>query len=68
MVELLSGVLSGAGIGPESPPCIKRLTGLRMWVIFFMLLDISAFMNVETFVSRVDSTIDAIKACRRGPG
>lgn len=68
MVELLSGVLSGAGIGPEISSMYKDADRPQNVGHFFMLLDISAFMNVETFVSRVDSTIDAIKACRRRPG
>ncbi len=35
---------------------------------FFCLLDIEAFMDLETFKERIDATIDRIKACRLRPG
>jgi LDH2 family malate/lactate/ureidoglycolate dehydrogenase len=33
-----------------------------------MLIDISAFMETDVFIERVDRSIDAIKACRKRPG
>ena len=35
---------------------------------FFCLLDIAAFMDVDTFKARADRMIDEIKACRKRPG
>jgi LDH2 family malate/lactate/ureidoglycolate dehydrogenase len=69
MVEVLSGVLSGAGIGPEIASMYKNDAERPQNVgHFFMLLDITAFMDVDQFIKRIDKTIDAIKSCRRRSG
>lgn len=68
MVELLSGVLSGAAIGPEVGSMYVNPEGHQDVGHFFFLIDIAAFMDVAEFRSRVDRTIDEIKACRRRPG
>lgn len=68
MVELLSGVLSGAAIGPAVGSMYTNPEGRQDVGHFFYLLDIAAFMDVGEFRSRIDRTIDEIKACRRRPG
>ncbi|MEO5589592.1 MAG: Ldh family oxidoreductase [Gemmatimonadaceae bacterium] len=68
MVELLSGALSGSAIGPEIGSMYKNLNRAQDVGHFFCLLDISAFMEPDTFRDRVDATIGGIKASRRRPG
>lgn len=68
MVELLSGALSGSAIGPDIGSMYKNLDRIQNVGHFFCLLDISAFMEPDTFRDRVDATIDGIKGSRRRPG
>lgn len=68
MVELLSGVLSGAAIGPEIGSMYKNLDRKQDVGHFFCLLDIEAFMDRAEFLSRIDETIDKLKAGRKVAG
>jgi LDH2 family malate/lactate/ureidoglycolate dehydrogenase len=68
MVEVLSGVLSGAAIGPDIGSMYKNLDRKQDVGHFFCLLDIAAFMDVNEFRRRLDRTIDEIKTCRKRPG
>lgn len=68
LVEMLSGVLSGAAIGPEIGSMYKELDRPQDVGHFFCLLDIGAFMEPATFKGRVDATIDRLKSSRRRPG
>jgi LDH2 family malate/lactate/ureidoglycolate dehydrogenase len=68
MVEVLSGVLSGAAIGPGVGSMYKNSERKQDVGHFFCLLDIAAFLDVEEFKGRLDKTIDEIKACRKRPG
>jgi len=68
MVELLSGVLSGAAIGPEIGSMYKNLDRKQDVGHFFCLLDVEAFMERAEFVSRIDETIDKLKAGRKVAG
>lgn len=68
LVEMLSGVLSGAGIGPEIGSMYKELDRPQDVGHFFCLLSIEAFMDPAVFKGRVDTTIDGIKSSRRRPG
>ncbi len=68
LVEVLSGVLSGSAIGPEIGSMYKDMDRPQDVGHFFALLDIDAFMEVEMFKQRMDSTIDKIKAGRKRPG
>ena len=68
MVEIFSGVLSGAAIGPAIGSMYKNLDRKQDVGHFFCLLDIAAFMDVSEFKRRLDETIDEIKACRKRPG
>jgi len=68
MVEVLSSVLSGAAVGSSIGSMYKNLDRKQDVGHFFCLLDIDAFMDVDQFKSRIDATIDQIKACRKRPG
>ena len=68
MVELFSGVLSGASVGPGIGSMYKDLDRPQDVGHFFWLLDISAFMELKTFIERIDRAIDDIKNCRKRPG
>jgi len=68
MVEVFSGVLSGAAIGPAVGSMYRNSERKQDVGHFFCLLDIAAFMDVEEFTHRLDRTIDEIKACRRRAG
>jgi len=68
MVELFSGVLSGAGVGSSVSSMYKHMDRSQNVGHFFCVLDIKAFMDLETFKERVDRTIDEIKAVPRRPG
>lgn len=68
MVEMLSGVLSGAAVGPEIGSMYRQLDRPQDVGHFFCLLDIEAFIELDEFVRRVDRTIDQLKAGRRRPG
>ncbi len=68
MVEMFSGILSGAAIGPEIGSMYKDLDRRQNVGHFFCLLNIAAFIDLQEFIKRVDRTIDDIKACRKRPG
>jgi LDH2 family malate/lactate/ureidoglycolate dehydrogenase len=68
MVEMFSGVLSGAAIGPLVGSMYKNLDRKQDVGHFFCLIDIDAFLDHEEFLSRVDATIDSLKAGRRMAG
>lgn len=67
MVELFSGVLSGAAYGSSIGSMYKDMDRKQDVGHFFCLMDISAFMDVSDFKKRVDVMIDEIKACRKRP-
>ena len=68
MVEMLAGVLSGSAIGPDIGSMYKNLDRPQNVGHFFCLLDISAFIDVAEFKSRIDVMIDRIKASPRRDG
>jgi len=68
MVELFSGVLSGAAVGSEVGSMYKHMDRSQNVGHFFSLVDVAAFMAPGEFRDRVDRMIDRIKACRRRPG
>ena len=68
MVEVLSGVLSGAAVGSDIGSMYKNLDRKQNVGHFFCLLDIDAFVDVAEFKRRMDAMIDGIKACRKRPG
>jgi LDH2 family malate/lactate/ureidoglycolate dehydrogenase len=68
LVELLSGALSGAAIGPHIGSMYKNLDRKQNVGHFFCLLHIDAFMDCNEFIHRVDETIDRLKAGKKMAG
>lgn len=68
MVEILSGVLSGAAVGSEVGSMYKNLERKQDVGHFFCLLDISAFMDLNTFDERIDSMVGRLKTNKHRPG
>lgn len=68
MVEVFSGVLSGAAIGPGIGSMYKDLDRKQDVGHFFCLLNIAAFLDLSDFKKRMDETIDQIKRSKRRPG
>ncbi len=68
MVELFSGVLSGAAVGSEVGSMYKHMDRRQNVGHFFCLLDVAAFMDPDELRRRVDRMIDCVKACRKRPG
>jgi LDH2 family malate/lactate/ureidoglycolate dehydrogenase len=67
MVEVFSGVLSGAAIGSEVGSMYKNLDRKQDVGHFFCLFDISAFMEPGTFNDRMEWMIERLKANARRP-
>ena len=68
MVELFSGVLSGAAIGPDVGSMYKNLDRKQDVGHFFCLFDVKAFLDYAEYLGRIDETIDRIKASKKRPG
>ncbi len=68
MVELFSSVLSGAAIGSDIGSMYKDLDRKQDVGHFFCLFDISAFMDPAEFSTRIDTTVERLKASQRRPG
>jgi LDH2 family malate/lactate/ureidoglycolate dehydrogenase len=68
MVEMFSGVLSGAAIGPDVGSMYKDMDRKQDVGHFFCLFDVSAFLDYDEYLRRVDATIDHIKAAKKRPG
>jgi LDH2 family malate/lactate/ureidoglycolate dehydrogenase len=68
MVEVFSGILSGAAFGPAVGSMYRNMDRSQDVGHFFCLMDIAAFMEPSEFIARLDRAIDEIKACRRRPG
>jgi len=68
MVELFSGVLSGAAVGSDVGSMYKHMDRRQNVGHFFCLLNIAAFMDVDEMRRRVDAMIDRVKGCRRRTG
>jgi LDH2 family malate/lactate/ureidoglycolate dehydrogenase len=68
MVELFSGVLSGAAIGPGVGSMYKNLDRKQDVGHFFCLFDVAAFLDYSEYLRRIDQTIDRIKASQKRPG
>ncbi|SHG69199.1 Malate/lactate/ureidoglycolate dehydrogenase, LDH2 family [Fodinibius roseus] len=67
MVEIFSGVLSGAAIGPSVGSMYDDMDRQQDVGHFFCLLDISSFMDIGEFKQRIDTMIEEIKACQKRP-
>lgn len=68
LVEIFSGVLSAAAVGPEVGSMYKVEETVQNVGHFFCLLDIEAIMDVNVFKRRMDAMIDAIKAGKKVAG
>jgi LDH2 family malate/lactate/ureidoglycolate dehydrogenase len=68
LVELFSGVLSGAAVGSDVGSMYKHLDRPQNVGHFFCLVDIAAFTSLGNFKSRIDQAIDRIKTCRTREG
>lgn len=68
MVEVFSGVLSGASFGTEIGSMYKNMDRKQDVGHFFCLMDIDAFEDVSVFKSRIDRMIDEIKSSSCRPG
>ncbi len=62
MVEVFSGVLSGAAIGSEVGSMYKDLDRKQDVGHFFLLMDIEAFMDRSSFDDRMHWMVDNLKA------
>jgi LDH2 family malate/lactate/ureidoglycolate dehydrogenase len=68
MVEMFSGVLSGAAIGPDVGSMYKNMDRKQDVGHFMCLFDVSAFLDYDEYLRRIDETIDRIKAAKKRPG
>jgi LDH2 family malate/lactate/ureidoglycolate dehydrogenase len=68
MVEVFSGVLSGAAIGPAIGSMYKDMDRKQDVSHFFCLFNIAAFLDFADFKNRIDDTVDRIKGSKRRPG
>lgn len=68
MVEMFSGILSGAAIGPDVGSMYKNMDRKQDVGHFFCLFDVSAFLDYDGYLRRVNATIDRIKASKKRPG
>lgn len=68
MVEMFSGVLSRAAIGPDVGSMYKNMDRKQDVGHFFCLFDVSAFLDYDEYLRRVDATIARIKAAKKRPG
>jgi LDH2 family malate/lactate/ureidoglycolate dehydrogenase len=68
MVEAFTGVLSGAGVGPEIGSMYKDLDRKQDVGHFFCLFDIAAFLPAEQFTVRMRNMIGRLKTNKRRPG
>jgi LDH2 family malate/lactate/ureidoglycolate dehydrogenase len=68
MIEVFSGVLSGAAVGNEIGSMYKHMDRRQNVGHFFCLFDPAAFMDVQEMKRRLGDMIDRVKRCRRRPG
>jgi len=65
LVELFSGVLSGAAVGSDVGSMYKDMDRKQDAGHFFCLFDIEAFFDRSEFIQRVDHMIDQIKGGKK---
>ncbi|WP_158736806.1 Ldh family oxidoreductase [Alteribacillus sp. YIM 98480] len=68
MIDLMSGVLTGAGFGPHINNIYGDFDKPQNVGHFFQLVDVNTFMPAEQFKGRVDQMIDEIKSAPKGEG
>jgi LDH2 family malate/lactate/ureidoglycolate dehydrogenase len=62
MVEILAGVLTGAGVSNGVASMYKEVSAPGQNGHFFVALDISRFMSLQSFFERLDGLVGLIKA------
>ncbi len=68
MIDILGGVLSGAGFGRGIGDLYRELSVPQNVGSFIQLINIARFMPMERFLDRIDTMIDEIKALTPVPG
>ena len=68
VVDILSGVLSGAGFGPYINPLYLDFKNPQDVGHVFQAIDISKFMPIDVFESRMDAMIEELKNGDLAPG
>ena len=65
IVDILSGVLTGASFGKSVPDSLYDLTTTPNLGNFIMVIDIEKFMPIDFFNDRLESVISNIKASKK---
>ena len=68
MIDILSGLLSGAGYGPRIGPLWDNADSQQNLGYFLLAIDIATFCDLRDFKRRIDQMIDEIKASAKAPG
>ncbi|MDK2836484.1 MAG: hypothetical protein PWP21_1261, partial [Thermosediminibacterales bacterium] len=68
LVDILSGVLTGAKFGPDTGSLFGDLDRPQEIGHFFMAVNIENFMSLETFKRRMDSMIQRIRNSKKAEG
>ena len=67
MIDILAGVLSGAGYGRRLGPLWNNAETHQNLGFFLLAIDIASFRDIEDFKQQMDQMIDEIKASKTGP-
>jgi LDH2 family malate/lactate/ureidoglycolate dehydrogenase len=67
-IDILCGVLTGAGFGPGVGNMYKNWTDEQDIGHFFLVVDVERFMPFERFLERIGAYLTALKAEPRAPG
>lgn len=68
MIEILTGVLSGGGIMAEVPSWLFSMEEKNNVSHMFIAIDISKFMDVEVFNSRMEGVVDYLHSRPKAKG
>jgi LDH2 family malate/lactate/ureidoglycolate dehydrogenase len=68
MLEVLSAMLSGALYGIHIPELFSDFSSKQGVGFFFAALNIAQFIDVGTFMARIDQMIDELKIAQKTPG
>ncbi|MDI3534579.1 MAG: hypothetical protein PWQ82_944 [Thermosediminibacterales bacterium] len=68
LVDILSGVLTGAKFGPDAGSLFGDLDRPQEIGHFFMAVSVENFMSLETFKHRMDSMIQRIRNSKKAEG
>ena len=68
MIDILSGVLSGAGYGPHLGPLWDNSDTHQNLGFFLLAIDIASFCDLRDFKRRIDQMIDEIKTSEKATG